>query len=100
MMFVGSKCARGTVLFVTLACACGADGANPAQKPSAAPNAKCVLAEPPSIVLSTVAGDQAGAHGSYCGNARGSSCGGCADRGVGPQKMTIVHPGDELTITL
>jgi hypothetical protein len=61
----------------------------------------CKQTEPPTFMLSSVAGDQVGVNGSYCGGPADPSCGlGCADRGVAPAQYTVVHQGDELTISM
>jgi hypothetical protein len=66
------------------------------------PRGRCTSStEPPSFTLTSLAGEQVGVNGSYCGGPADPSCGfGCADRGAFPAQYTVVHPGDELTISM
>jgi hypothetical protein len=65
--------------------------------------AQCMLDEltPPAIVLSTSAGDQTGAQGSFCSNDDHRHCGVCADSArLVAKHFTIVHTGDQVTFSM
>jgi hypothetical protein len=49
--------------------------------------------EPPEIVMNSEAGVQHAVLGSYC------FCR-CADRGVNPRQITVVHPGDSVAFSM
>jgi hypothetical protein len=57
---------------------------------------------PPSLVLSSSAGDQSGVQGSYCAFRASAGCGRCADSAVSPaaRQFTVVHAGDAVTISM
>jgi hypothetical protein len=78
------------------------DAQAPEQTPeSVRPRGNCTPTEPPTFTLTSLAGEQVGANGSYCGGPADPSCGfGCADRAYAAVQFTIVHPGDELTISM
>jgi hypothetical protein len=50
--------------------------------------------------LTSLAGEQSGAQGSYCVSNAADGCGSCVDRFAEPQALSVLLPDDEITISM
>ena len=62
--------------------------------------AACPHLEPPDALLTTLVGVQSGIQGSYCGEFKETGCIRCVDREVGPEQVSVVRPGDDVTFSM
>lgn len=87
-----------------LTLACGSDSAATVAEGGAERGelqGQCQLPALPKVVMEAIGGQQEGTHGSACVGSRTMGCSACSDRRSPiPQKMTIVHPGDEVTFSM
>jgi hypothetical protein len=60
----------------------------------------CQVDEPPAVLLTSLGGEQSGVQGSYCVSNVADGCGACADRHAEPHTFTVVHPDDEIVISM
>lgn len=61
---------------------------------------ECHLGQPPPVRLTSLAGEQLGVQGSYCVSNSADGCGACVDVSAEPQTLTVLSPGDEITISM